>query len=162
MSRRAKAASGLWAVVIKFSRSRRRYERQGLLVEEEALERAEASCLADEDARALQRERAAVRRASQDVVFEKAFAGEIRQIFPGCPPERAAQIAARAGARGSGRVGRTAAGRRLEPEAVTLAVVASIRHSDTRYDSLLMDGEDRGLARDLVRADVDEVLERWS
>ncbi len=40
LSRRAKAASSLWAVVVRFSRSRKRYERQGLLVEEAALERA--------------------------------------------------------------------------------------------------------------------------
>jgi len=44
-------ASGLRAVVIRFSRSRHRYERQGVLVEEQALEQAEQKCLADEDAR---------------------------------------------------------------------------------------------------------------
>jgi hypothetical protein len=38
-------------VVVRFSRSRTRYERQGILVEEAALESAEAQCLADEDAR---------------------------------------------------------------------------------------------------------------
>ncbi|MDE3133132.1 MAG: DUF2293 domain-containing protein, partial [Acidobacteriota bacterium] len=43
LTRRAKAASGLSAVVVRFSRSRRRYERQGLLVERQALERAEAA-----------------------------------------------------------------------------------------------------------------------
>jgi hypothetical protein len=36
LSRRAKAKSALSAVVVRFSRSRRRYERQGLLVEERA------------------------------------------------------------------------------------------------------------------------------
>jgi hypothetical protein len=35
--RRAKAKSARSAVVVRFSRSRRRYERQGLLVEPEAL-----------------------------------------------------------------------------------------------------------------------------
>src|SRR5438128_12262217 len=39
LTRRAKAASRLWAVVIRFSRSRKRYERQGLLVEEHALKK---------------------------------------------------------------------------------------------------------------------------
>jgi hypothetical protein len=63
LTRRAKAASGLWAVVVRFSRSRRRYERQGLLVEEGALERAEAECLADEEARARRRQREMARRA---------------------------------------------------------------------------------------------------
>jgi len=56
-TRRARAASRLSAVVVRFSRSRRRYVRQGILVEEDSLERAEAECLADEDARARRRER---------------------------------------------------------------------------------------------------------
>jgi hypothetical protein len=43
--------------VLKWSRARRRYERQGLLVEEAALDRAEAECLADGEARARRRER---------------------------------------------------------------------------------------------------------
>ena len=39
LTRRAKKASGLAAVVVRFSRPRGRYERQGILVEEEALAR---------------------------------------------------------------------------------------------------------------------------
>jgi hypothetical protein len=46
LSRRAKAASSLSAVVVRFSSSRRRYERQGVLIEKEALAGAEAECLA--------------------------------------------------------------------------------------------------------------------
>ena len=41
LSRRAKAKSPRYAVVVRFSRSRRRYERQGLLVEPKALLQAE-------------------------------------------------------------------------------------------------------------------------
>jgi hypothetical protein len=37
LTRRARAASSLHAVVLKWSRPRKRYERQGLLVEESAL-----------------------------------------------------------------------------------------------------------------------------
>jgi hypothetical protein len=37
LSRRAKAASEVYAVVVRFSRSRKRYERQGLLVQPHAL-----------------------------------------------------------------------------------------------------------------------------
>lgn len=37
MTRRAKANSGVYAVVVRFSRTRKRYERQGLLVKPEAL-----------------------------------------------------------------------------------------------------------------------------
>jgi len=40
LSRRARKASRLAAVVVRFSRSRKRYERQGILVEEAALQQA--------------------------------------------------------------------------------------------------------------------------
>jgi hypothetical protein len=41
LTRRAKAKSARHAVVVKFSRTRRRYERQGLLVEANALREAQ-------------------------------------------------------------------------------------------------------------------------
>src|SRR5438046_4540951 len=47
LSRRARMHSQLSAVVVRFSRARKRYERQGILVSEVALEQAEADCLAD-------------------------------------------------------------------------------------------------------------------
>jgi hypothetical protein len=47
LTRRAKKASTLSAVVVRFSRTRKRYERQGVLVERHAVERAEAECLED-------------------------------------------------------------------------------------------------------------------
>lgn len=65
------------------------------------------------------------------------------------------------GSRSSGRIGRTAAGRALDPEAVTLAVVASVRHEDTPYDELLMAGAARSDARERVQALVDAVLDTW-
>jgi hypothetical protein len=161
LTRRARQASGLSAVVVRFSRSRRRYERQGVLVEEEALERAERECLADEEARARRRERAGARRAAEDVELQAQMARAIERLFPGCPGERAQAIACHTGARGSGRVGRTAAARALDPEAITLAVAASVRHQDTRYDELLMAGIDRGEARESVRPEVERILDRW-
>jgi hypothetical protein len=161
LTRRAKAASRLSAVVVRFSRSRRRYERQGILVEEDALERAEQECLADEDARARRREREAQRRANEDLESQARMAQEIARLFPGCPADRAQAIASHAAVRGSGRVGRSAAGRALEPEAIELAVAAAVRHHDTRYDELLMSGLERGQARAQVRADVAGVLNSW-
>ncbi len=161
LSRRAKAASRLWAVVVRFSRSRRRYERQGLLVEEAALERAEAECLADADLRARRRLREEARRATEDIELQEELARQIMQLFPGCPAQRAQAIARHSGTRGSGRIGRTAAGRALDPEAVTLAVAASIRHQDTPYDELLMSGAIRAEARERVRPLVEAVLEAW-
>lgn len=162
LTRRATKASTLSAVVVRFSRSRKRYERQGVLVEEAALESAEASCLADADVRERRRERAAARRPMEDERFQGRFAAAILDQFPGCPPERAAAIAAHAGRRGSGRVGRSRSGRDFDPEAVRLAVRASVRHQDTDYDRRLMRGEERAEARDGVERQVARVLERWS
>ena len=138
LSRRARKASRLAAVVVRFSRSRKRYERQGILVEEAALEQAEAQCLADEEARARRRERDRQRRADQDVAFEARLAEAVGRLFPGCPP-----------------------GRALDEQAVTLAVVASVRHQDTAYDELLMAGVPRGEARARVRPDIDRILAAW-
>src|SRR5438876_6406720 len=52
LTRRSRKYSGLSAVVVRFSRSRGRYERQGILVEVSALERAEKECQADAQRRA--------------------------------------------------------------------------------------------------------------
>ena len=47
ITRRSQKHSRLSAVVLKWSKARKRYERQGLLVGNEALERAERECEAD-------------------------------------------------------------------------------------------------------------------
>ena len=161
LTRRAKANSVLSAVVVRFSRARKRYERQGILVEEAALERAETECLADEDVRARRRERDALRRTDEDLELQAKMAAEIARLFPGCPVERAQAIARHASIRGSGRVGRSAAGRALDAEALELAVAASIRHQDTRYDTLLMSGVERSQARAEVRSHVAAMLDKW-
>ena len=85
LTRRARTASGLSAVVVRFSRARRRHERQGVLVESEALDQAEAQCLADADARARRRVRERARREAQDAELRTALADEIVGMFPGCP-----------------------------------------------------------------------------
>lgn len=161
LTRRAKKASGLSAVVVRLNRRRKRYERQGLLVEESALDLAEEQCLADEDARARRRDRDRERRADQDLELRERTAAEIRRLFPGCPPARAEAIARHTGLRGSGRVGRSAAGRSVDESAVRAAVIASIRHEETDYDTLLMSGVPRATARERIRPDVDRVLAVW-
>jgi hypothetical protein len=40
-------------------------------------------------------------------------------------------------------------------------VIASLRHEDTEYDTLLMAGVDRADARARVREDVDRTLDAW-
>jgi hypothetical protein len=161
LTRRARKASRLCAVVVRFSRARKRYERQGLLVEEDALERAERECLADAEARARRREREQVRRADDDARFQTELAREIERLYPACPPGRVEQIARHTAVRGSGRVGRSAAGRALDPAAIALAVAASIRHLDTPYDELLMAGMTRAEAREHVSASVEQILGQW-
>ncbi len=82
LTRRTRKHSGLSAVLVRFSRARKRYERQGVLVEEAAIEQAEAECLADEDARARRRERERERRSDEDLEFQRELAGEIRRPAP--------------------------------------------------------------------------------
>ncbi|WP_039932220.1 DUF2293 domain-containing protein [Streptomyces viridochromogenes] len=162
LTRRSREESGLSAVVVRFNRRRSRYERQGVLVEEAALARAEQRCLADAEARRRRRVRDARRRAVRDELFVQAFAAEIRRLFPGCPDARAQAVAAHAAERGSGRVGRSAAGRALTEGAVTSAVVASVRHLDTPYDRLLMSGVPRYEARRRIAPVVEAVLRGWA
>ncbi len=161
LTRRSREESALSAVVVRFDRRRSRYERRGILVEEAALARAEQRCLADAEARRRRRLRDAERRAAEDVRFTDAFADGIRRLFPGCPTGRARAIAVHASLRGSGRVGRSAAGRALSGTALTSAVVASVRHLDTPYDRLLMSGVPRHEARRRIAGTVEEVLRAW-
>ncbi|WP_006244518.1 DUF2293 domain-containing protein [Mycolicibacterium tusciae] len=161
LTRRAKKGSRLSAVVVRWSTRRKRYERQGILAEPAAIELAARACLSDADARARRRDRDQIRRADQDVHFRGEFAAAIREQFPGCPGDRAEAIALHAAARGSGRVGRSAAGRALDGDAVRLAVIASVRHVDTDYDDLLMSGVDRESARAQVQQRVEDVVDAW-
>ncbi len=161
LTRRSRKYSTLVAVVLEWSRTRKRYERQGLLVEEAALHQAEAECLADADARARRRERNAVRRAELDQQYVAQFAQRVRELYPDCPPGREQEIAEHACRKYSGRVGRSAAAKALDAEAIYLAVQAHVRHHETNYDELLMQGMDRWLARDMVMSDVDDVLRTW-
>ena len=61
----------------------------------------------------------------------------------------------------SGRVGRSAAAKHLDEDAVRLAVIAHVRHRETEYDSLLGQGIDRYDARQLVQARIEQVLCEW-
>ena len=82
LTRRARAASQLSAVVVRFSRARKRYERQGILVEESALAGAEQQCLADADVRARRRERDSQRRATEDEACRSALPGRSLTCSP--------------------------------------------------------------------------------
>jgi len=90
-----------------------------------------------------------------------AMTRSIKEMFPGCPAAEATRIAVHTAVRGSGRIGRSAAGRALEGEALRLAVRAAIRHRHTRYDQLLAAGVDRGSARHEASDKVEEDLRAW-
>jgi hypothetical protein len=161
LTRRARKHSTLSAVVLKWSRDRKRYERQGLLVEESALVQAEAECLSDADARSRRRDREAERRAELDRDYLVLFARRVRELFPNAPSDREHAIAEHACQKYSGRVGRSAAAKALDPEVVHLAVAAHVRHNETNYDELLATGWERYEARDHVNALVREILRHW-
>lgn len=161
LTRRARKHSTLSAVVLRWSRARKRYERQGLLVEAKALAHAEEECLNDSEARARRRQREAERREESDHQYVERFATRIRELFPRCPPELEKTIAEHACLKYSGRVGRSAEAKSLDVDAVQLAVIAHIRHNETEYDSLLASGYDRYEARMEVADAVASVLTQW-
>ena len=161
LTRRSRKYSSLSAIVVRFSRARGRYERQGVLVEQAALERAEGECLTDEDGRRAARERAAAYRERVDARYVEEFAGQVHRHFPGCPREEAAAIAMHACEKYSGRIGRSASAKDFDESAVELAVKAHVRHVHTPYDRLLAKGWDRDIARAEIVVAVTEVLERW-
>lgn len=161
LTRRAGKHSTLRAVVVEWNRRRKRYERQGTLVEEDALRRAEEECLADADQRARRAERRRERDQLADVGYVADFTREILKAYPQAPPERAAAIALHACRRHSGRVGRSAAARQLDPKTVTLAVRAHLRHTATNYDELLMSGVPRREARAEIADALDAAERGW-
>lgn len=161
LTRRARKHSTLCAVVVRFSRRRRRLERQGLLIEEAALERAKRECLADAPVRERARQRAARRRAVLDQRYVQEFAARLGKLVPGCPAAECQAIAERACQKYSGRVGRSAAAQGFDPKAMELAVRAHIRHRHTAYDRLLDRGRKRDKARNAVRKKVNRIFERW-
>jgi hypothetical protein len=132
-----------------------------LLVEMDALERAEKECEGDEADRKGARERAAIIRERADVEYVARFAEEIRVRYPGCPPAEAESIAIHACRKYSGRVGRSAAAKALDMAALDLAVRAHVRHVHTGYDALLSKGCERAEARRAIGEDLKNVVDQW-
>jgi len=107
------------------------------------------------------RERRVERESRIDLQYKTNFAERIRALYPGCPDDESITIAEHACEKHSGRVGRSAAAKELESEAIDLAVRAHVRHVHTRYDELLQGGLERHEARSAVAAEVGDVLHRW-
>jgi hypothetical protein len=162
LTRGASQHSRLRAVVVEWGRARKRYERQGVLVEPEAIEKAETECFEDAERRERQRDRRRTRETGIDHRFVAEFARQIRMHFPASPAQEAKEIAEHACCKYSGRLGRSAVAKRFDPNAIRLAVVASVRHRFTNYDELLAGGYDRQEARAMVRPAVEALLASWS
>ena len=161
LTRRANALSAVKYVVLKFSRARKRYERQGILARPEILDQARRECAADEAAREAKRQASSARRDKQDTTHIAAFAARIRELYPSAPVGVEHEIAAHACRKHSHRVGRAAFAKELDPESIHLAVRAHIRHHHTSYDRLMSSGADRPDARLLVAARIEETTRRW-
>jgi len=161
LTRRSRKHSNLSAVVLKWSKARKRYERQGVLVENSAIDRAEQECEADAFQRQKRRAQSALRRAELDKEYIKRFASRVREVYPFCPKGRESIIAEHACMKYSGRVGRSATAKELDEQAVRLAVNAHVRHVETDYDELLMRGLDRMEARGTVQKTVSNLSEKW-
>lgn len=133
LTRRASKYSPLRAVIVEWARARKRCERI----------------------------RAALRREDANAAYVADVAAALRAEFPGCPANEAARIAGWTCEKRSGRIGRSAAAKEFDPQALRLAVVAHIRHEHTRYDELLMRGIERDEARARVRDEMEDVLRKW-
>lgn len=162
LTRRSRKYSTLSAVVLKWSRARKQYERQGLLVEEAAIEQAEQECLADSDMRERRKERNAIKLKETDQAYVTQFSTRIKELYPHCPAGKETIIAQHACQKYSGRIGRSSQAKHFSEEAIKLAVIAHIRHNETPYDELLIRGLDRREARDQVSSLVNKVLARWA
>jgi hypothetical protein len=161
LTRRATKLSERVVVVVRFSRSRKRYERQGILVEIAAIEKAERECLEDADEREAARVRGAEGRRKEDRKLVLQMTERVRELFPGCPSHELAAITEHTAQRGSGRVARSEAARNLENEPLITAVRAAARHKYTNYDEMLGQGVDRMTARGEVADKIEEILAAW-
>jgi hypothetical protein len=161
LTRRALAASPLSAIVVKFSRHRKRSERQGVLVAAAAIETAKQECERDAARREQARERRRLRDEAAERAYVAGFAERVLQFYPGCPRADAEAIARHACQKYSGRVGRSTAAKQFDTRAITLAVQAHIRHQYTNYDELLAQGLEPFEARPMVADSIQALLYRW-
>lgn len=162
LTRTAQNLSARKAIVLKFNKSRKRCERKGTLVTAQAIEAARVKCEASEPSRMKNRESAGRRREKQEASFVDEFAKKIHMIYPNAPEGTGKRVAEHACQTGSGRVGRTSMAKQLSVGAVSLAVVAYVRHNHTPYDQLLAKGHPRDLAREQIRDKVDNLLCDWA
>ena len=161
MTRRAKKYSPLSAAVVRFSSTRKRYERQGLLVESAALRRAEEECFSEEELAERRRYDELDRNSVYTDALVAALTKKIRADLPGCPQDSASAIAELAAYRTGKRIGRTAREPDLKTEELPEVVFSWVRVHHTGYDKRRMEGMERETARDAVRSEAGRVVRKW-
>ncbi len=161
LTRRSKKHSSYCGVVFAWNGRRKRFERRGQYVEAEAITKAEEECANDEKERALNNEKAAIKRVEQDKLYIAEFSKAIRALYPNCPKNREIAIATHACEKYSGRVGRTAKAKKFDRKMIDLAVEAHIRHKETNYDSQFGTGQTKRAIRSNVKQDISHVLRKW-
>lgn len=162
LTRRAKKYSKRYAIVFNGVKRRNRFERLGILVEAKAIIKAKSECSADAGKRKIEREKAAVKREIYDKEYIKIFTLKIRQLYPSMPKGKEIEIAKHACEKYSGRVGRSAKAKELNNDFIKLAVIAHIRHTETKYDQMLDNMMEKTIARKKIYNIVNDVLEKWS
>ena len=161
VTRRAGKYSARRAVVVRWARAGKRYERQGTLVEQAAMDRARAESAADAAVREVKNKKAAVKRELEDRVYLAAFTEKLKTLFPKCPADEAAEITKHACEKYSGRVGRSAGAKELDEDKIRLAVIAHIRHVHTGYDAFFEIDVAKHDARRMVQGKIERVLAKW-
>ena len=162
LTRRASKHSARRAVVVEWSRPGKRYERRGTLLEPAAIVLARQECLADADKRQAKQAKAAVGREIEDRQYLASFTAELMRLFPNCPAGEAGEICQHACEKYSGRVGRSASAKELDPDKIRLAVIAHIRHVHTGYDQFFDINVRKADARRMVQAKIQRVLSEWA
>ncbi|WP_459212064.1 DUF2293 domain-containing protein [Aquimarina rhabdastrellae] len=161
MTRRSKKHSTLCAVLWEWNARRKRFQRKGQFVEDQAIEKARIECEQDQAIRAEKNKKAAIVREQKDKEYIVLFAHAIRYRYPYCPEKREFEIALHACEKYSGRVGRTANAKDFDPKMIDLAVEAHIRHLETNYDDQFGKGKRKKEIRSEVKGDILRVLKQW-
>ena len=149
LTRLVRKASPRCAVVVRWNSLRYRFDRQGLLADNHAVEVAALQRLSEVT-------EGHQERAPVDEEFRGVIAAAIRAQFPGCPTPRADGIAYHQALQL-----RRHSSEEPGADAVTLAVTASVMHVDTDYDEQLRAGVGVEEARAGVAARIDAVLDGW-
>lgn len=132
--------------------------RSGVMVDQQALDR--ALCAVATPTRKVSCEKPEASRVTRD----REFARKIGILYPGCPANERILIARRVCATGTDRIGRSAAGLRLDEKAIKSAVRAHIRHAHTNFDEFMrgQTGQpDCFRVHERVREEIDAVYRLW-